>query len=270
MDSVVAVVIFFLRYVRKPLRLVDDVSRWWYDLNARHRMSTLFPEFFAPHTRLTIVLPSIRLKPSSKECHIVAYKAKDFGGIPGHVNTTKPFIRHTDALAAGVVRNLFSPWFPELSEKLDDEMMTDDYHGNVVCIGGQTNWIFRQYFYDRNMTAPLEYHLVLGQGDYFADTSKNIIWSSDDKEYSYGLICSIKNNEQPQHRILFLSGLSHLETIATARRLSNDILTIYRHVKRNRLLRSDFFCVAKFRRTTVPAQPLAFDSYIMGQLGTAR
>jgi len=266
MDSVIALFIFLLRYIIKPVRLIHDVNRWWYRLNARYRMSALFPEFFAPNTQLTVVLPSIRLKPSSKECHIVAYKAKDFGNIPGHVNTTKPFIRHTDALATGVVRNLFSPWFPELSEKLDDEMTIEDCHGNIVCIGGQTNWIFRQYFYDQNITAPLEYHLVVGQKDYFADTNKNIIWSSDNKEYAYGLICSIKNNEKPKNRILFLSGLSHTETIATARRFSNDMLNIYRQVKRNRLLRSDFYCIAKFRRTTTLTQPLAFSSYIFGRL----
>lgn len=264
MDSVVALIILLLRYVIKPVRLINDVKRWWYRLNARHRMSGLFPEFFALNTRLTIVLPSIRLKPSSNESHIVAYKAKDFGNIPGHVNTTRPFIRHTDALATGVVRNLFSPWFPELSEKLDDELTTEDCHGNIVCIGGQTNWIFRQYFYDQHMTPPLEYHLMQGQNDCFTDTRKDTTWSSDDKRYAYGLICSIKNNEKPQSRVLFLSGLSHPETIATARRLSSDVLSIYREVKNSRLLRSDFYCIVKFRRTNTPSQPLAFDSYITG------
>lgn len=266
MESIFAVLMFVRRYLIKPGRLINEISRCWYHLNAKYRMSKLFPEFFAPNTKLTLVLPSICLKPSSEECHIVAYKDKDFGDIPGQVNTSKPFIRHTDALAAGTLRNVFSTWFPHLSEKLDDEMTTEDCQGNIICIGGQTNWIFRQYLYEEHKTQPLEYHLIKGQKDWFEDKSKNTVWSSDDKEYGYGLICSIRNNENSRCRVLFVSGLSYTGTIATAKRLSNDILNIYKQVKNDKLLRSGFYLIVRFKRTTTPAQPLAFHNYIIGRV----
>lgn len=265
-DSLVALLMFLFHYVIKPARLINDTGRWWYRLNARYRMSTLFREFFAPDARVAIAIPSISLKPSSEECHIVAYKTGGFGDIPGRVNTTKPFVRHTDALAAGAVRNLLSPWLPQLSQTLDDEMTPADRHENIVCIGGQTNSIFCRYFHDHKTTGSLQYYLNPGPGDHFEVTDKNLICSSNDKEYAYGVICSRRNNENPNRRILFLVGLGHRETIATAKRFSDDMVTIFKEVKKHRLLRSNFYCIVKFRRTPRPADPLAFHSYVVGRV----
>lgn len=266
MDSLCAIFGLLWQYVVEPVRLANDMRDKWYRLNAKYRVNKLFPEFFVPNSRLTLILPSIRLKPSSKDCWIIAYKDRNFGDIPGQVNTIKPFIRHTDAFAATELMELFRSWFPHLEQKLDDEMTEDDCDGNIICIGGQTNWVFRQYLYEQKRTKPLEYSLERGKKDWFTDPTMKAVWSSDDNQYAYGLICSIKNNENPNCRILFISGLNHPETIATAKRFSADMVNLYELLKRKGLLRSQFYCIVKFRRTTAPAHPLAFESYITGRI----
>jgi hypothetical protein len=149
-------------------------------------------------------------------------------------------------------------------EDIDREMMRE----NLVCIGGQTNWVFEEFVIKQKFLFPLEYRIDQKERfDGFYNLKTNESYESRDPKYSYGILAVVRNTQAYNKRIVFVSGLDAIATLEIAITLRDHLRTVYQKARSVRLHRSDFYCIWRFkRRKGDPKVPLIFDDVFIGKI----
>lgn len=148
-------------------------------------------------------------------------------------------------------------------EDVDDIMIRE----NVVCIGGQSNWIFEQFVMTNNYILPLEYRIDQNKGkDGFYNSNLNQSYESSDRNYLYGLFAVIRNPHSFNKRIVFASGLDADATLEITRALKDNLKKIYLKAKSIKNRRSGFYCICRFKRTGDPLTPLIYDDVFVNNI----
>lgn len=227
-------------------------------------LKSLFGPLIGRKKLLYISLPSIYVKCANGK-NVQAYKKR--GSMPGGVRTDLPWVRPHDSNAASNIKVLISDFVGDLNivpdENIDREMIRE----NLFCIGGQTNWVFDQFVIKENYLLPLEYRIDQNKRfDGFYDLEMNESYESRDRNYSYGLLAVVRNTQAYNKRIVFISGLDADSTLEITIMLRDNLRKIYQKAKAVKLLRSDFYCICRFKRTGDRQVPLIFDDVFIRRI----
>ena len=132
----------------------------------------------------------------------------------GGVRTDLPWVRPHDSNAASYIKVLFSDFVGDIKIVPDEDINDRMIRENLVCIGGQSNWVFEQFVINQNYLLPLEYRIDRTNGiDGFYNSEINQSYESQDRHYSYGLLAVVRNPQAYNKRIVFVSGLDADSTL---------------------------------------------------------
>jgi len=185
----------------------------------------------------------------------------------GGVRTDLPWVRPHDSNSASYIKVLFSDFVQDIKivpdEDIDDRIIRE----NLVCIGGQSNWVFEQFIINQNYILPLEYRIDRSKGiDGFYNSKTSQSYESNDNNYSYGILSVIRNPHSYNKRIIFASGLDADATLEITKALKDNLKKIYRKAKSIKRRRSGYYCVLRFKRTGDHKIPLIFDEVIIRRI----
>jgi len=227
-------------------------------------LKSLFGPFIGRKKLLYISVPSIYVKCPNGNA-VQPYRKR--GSMLGGVRTDLPWVRPHDGNAASYIKVLFSDFVEDIKivpdEDIDDRMIRE----NLVCIGGQSNWVFEQFVINQNYILPLEYRIDRNKvidGFYNSETGQS--YESQDRHRSYGLLAVVRNPQAYNKRIVFVSGLDADSTLEIARTLKDNLNKIYQKAKSVKLIRSDFYCICCFKRTGDPKIPLIYDDVFISKI----
>lgn len=227
-------------------------------------LKSLFGPFIGRKKFLYISLPSIYLKCPMGNA-IQPYRKRGF--MHGGVRADLPWIRPHDSDAASHIKVLFSDFVGSVNIILDENIDNGMIRENVVCIGGQSNWIFEQFAINNNYLSPLEYRIDQKKGiDGFYNLEMNKSYESNDSDYSYGLFAVIRNPHANNKRIVFVSGLDADATLGIAISLRYNLYKIYQKLRSAKIRRSDFCCIYRFKRTGDLKSPLMYDKVFISKI----
>jgi len=228
------------------------------------RLKSLFGPLIGRKKFLYISLPSIYLKCPMGNA-IQPYRKR--GSMHGGVRPDLPWIRPHDSNAASYIKVLFSDFVGSVEIVLDENIDIEKIHENIVCIGGQSNWVFERFAINNNYLSPLEYRIDKEKGiDGFYNLEMNQSYESNDSDYSYGLFAVIRNPQANNKRIVFVSGLDADATLGIAISLKDNLYTIYKKVRSIKTRHSDFYCIYRFKRTGDPKTPLCYDKVCISKI----
>lgn len=227
-------------------------------------LKSLFGPLIGRKKLLYISLPSIYVKCPNGQ-NVQPYRKR--GSMPGGVRTDLPWVRPHDSNAASNIKVLFSDFAGEINIVPDEDIDGGMIRENLVCIGGQSNWVFEQFVIKQNYILPLEYRIAQNKrfdGFYNLETDES--YESRDRHYSYGLLAVVRNAKAYNKRIVFVSGLDADATLEIAITLRDNLRRIYQRAKSVKLLRSDFCCICRFKRTRDRQVPLIFDDVFIWKI----
>ena len=165
------------------------------------------------------------------------------------------------------IKVLFSDFVGDINIVPDEDIDNRMIRENLVCIGGQSNWIFEQFVINKNYISPLEYRIDKNKGiDGFYHSNENQSYESSDKVYSYGLLAVVRNPHAYNKKIVFVSGLDADATLEIARTLKDNLNKIYQKAKSVKLNRSDFYCICRFKRTGDRKIPVIYDDIFISKI----
>lgn len=228
------------------------------------KLRSIFGPLLGRKKRIYITQPSIRFECAEGQS-IKAFKKR--GSMPGGVRIDLPWARPHDSDAAANVKVLLSEFVGDVSivpdEDIDEKMIRE----NIVCIGGQSNWVFEKFVVDNNYIAPLEYRINKNKKiDGFYNLSQNQSYESCDKNYLYGLLAVITNPNASDKRIVFISGLDADSTLEITKTLNDNLKKIYLKVKLVKARHSGFFCIFRFKRLDDSKIPLIYDDVFIDEI----
>lgn len=227
-------------------------------------LKSLFGPLIGRKKVLYISLPSIYLRCPNDNV-VQPYRRR--GSMPGSVRIDLPWIRPHDSNAASNIKLLFSDFVQEIKIVPDEDIDNKMIRENLVCIGGQSNWIFEQFVMTNNYILPLEYRIDQNKKkDGFYNSMINKSYESDDKNYLYGLLAIIRNPHSYNKRIVFASGLDADATLEITRALKDNLIEIYRKAKSIKHRRSGFYCICRFKRTGDRKTPLIYDDVFVNNI----
>lgn len=257
MEVTLSSVMNFFKFILFIKNILSKLLTFW-------MLKSLFGPFIGQKKFLYISLPSIYLKCPMGNA-IQPYRKRGF--MHGGVRTDLPWIRPHDSDAASYIKVLFSDFVGSINivpdENIDNRMIRE----NVVCIGGQSNWVFEQFAINNNYLSPLEYRIDQKKGiDGFYNLEMNQSYESNDSNYSYGLFAVIRNPHANNKRIVFVSGLDADATLEIAISLKDNLYKICQKVRSVKTRHSDFFCIYRFKRTRDPKSPLIYDKVFISKI----
>jgi len=213
---------------------------------------------------LYISLPSIYIK-CPNDVAAQAYRRR--GTMHGGVRTDIPWVRPHDSDAASYIKVLLSDFVGDIRIVSDEDIDDSTINENLVCIGGQSNWVFEQFVINNDYISPLEYKINQNKGiDGFYNLSQNQSYESSDKDYLYGLLAVVRNPHAYNKRIIFVSGLDADATLETAKTLKDNLKKIYQKAKSVKHRRSGFYCICRFKRTGDRTIPLIYDDVFINNI----
>lgn len=257
MDATLSQIKVFLKIAIFVWKIVSRLPTFW-------KLKSLFGPLIGRKKLLYISLPSIYIKCTNGQ-NVQAYKKR--GSMPGGVRTDLPWVRPHDSNAASNIKVLFSDFVGDINIVPDEDIDREMIRENLVCIGGQTNWVFSQFVIKENYLLPLEYRIDQNKRiDGFYDLEMNKSYESRDGNYSYGLLAVVRNTQAYNKRIVFVSGLDADSTLEITITLRSNLRKIYQQAKAVKLLRSDFYCICRFKRTGDRQVPLTFDDVFIRRI----
>ena len=227
-------------------------------------LKSLFGPVIGREKLLYISLPSIYVQCTGGQ-NVQGYKKR--GSMPGGVKTDLPWVRPHDSNAASNIKVLFSGFVGDVNIVPDEDIDKEMIRENLVCIGGQTNWVFWQFVINENCLSPLEYRIEQSKGfDGFYDLEIKKSYESRDDNYAYGILAVVRNPQAYNKRLVFVSGLDAHSTLEITMTLKDNLRKIYQKAKAVKVLRSDFYCICRFKRTGDRKIPLTFDDVLIRRI----
>jgi hypothetical protein len=247
----------FLKCAIYVWKVVSRLPTYW-------RLKSLFGPLIGRKNLLYISLPSIYFRCTNGQ-KFQAYKRR--GSMPGYVSTDIPWIRPHDSYAASHMSVLLSEFIGKIEIVSDEDIERKMMSENLICIGGQTNWLFEEFVIKQKILFPLEYRIDQEKRfDGFYNLEMDKSYESQDKKYSYGILAVVRNPQAYNKRIVFISGLDAKVTLEMPIILRNNLKKIYQRKKLIGLFRSDFYCVWRFERTGDRLVPLTFVDIFIGRI----
>lgn len=228
------------------------------------RLKYLFGPLIGRKRLVYISLPSFYIECVNKKA-FRAYKKRY--PMPGNVRSDLPWIRPHDSNAASDIKVLLSDFAGDISILPDEDIVGKMIHENLVCIGGQTNWVFWQFVIQKKCLLPLEYRIDRQGGfDGFYDVETDKCYESGDRDYAYGLLAVIKNTQAHNRRIVFISGLDADVTMYITKTLRHNLKKIRQSAKLGIFGYPEFYCIFRFKRTGDRKVPLLFNDIIIRKI----
>ena len=258
-----------LKLIIKSLKYVKSLVPFILNFPKYYKIKKLFGTMVKKTANCDISLPAIYITCINEtiphNCQIRSVK-KTYK-MPGGVRADLPWVRPDDSEAASILRVVFSDFIDNIKIVPDETIDKSILSENIICIGGQTNWIFLEFVINQKCLYPIEYKInKTKKVDGYYNSESKVQFESNDIAYSYGILAVINNMQSSINKIVFISGLDATTTVETARILEKNYAKLYEDVKAKNLLKSEFYSICRFKKTKNKLCPLTFDKFFVGKI----